>query len=130
MRPSSFVSAQSEPFSTPDEGLKSAQSSLTENARLAVVADEARLFEQDGGGVDDVGPLLLEQGVVFGVVRVHRVQRRAAEHPDVEVGVAEPEKADERSQDSLVPCEKNRWGKLTTGPPRRDSARCRGRSRR
>ena len=110
----------------------------TEDARLAVVPDEARLLEHDGGRVDDVGALLLEERVVFAVARVDAVERRRAEHADVQVRVAEPATDEARGESVTVAQEhehehereEERKRGRTTGRPRRGCGRCRGRSRR
>ena len=59
-----------------------------EGPTFLVVLDEVALAELSGCSVDEVCPLLVQQPVALQVLRVHSVQLRGSQHPDVEVGVA------------------------------------------
>ena len=55
---------------------------------LLVIFDEAMLVKGGGGGVDEVGPPLLQPGVSFYLVWVNSVQLGFPQHADVQIGVA------------------------------------------
>ena len=160
MRPSSLVSArqahEQETFATgatttaslarrSKEEERKTKSKRTEHPTPPVVPDQSTLLQQYGGGVYNIGALLLEERVVFLVVRVDRVERGGAEHADVEVGVAEPvggrrgeyecEKRKERKEmregrEKGKARAEGKEGKRTIEPPRHGCGWCRGRSQR
>mmetsp|Transcript_1476 Transcript_1476/g.4618 ORF Transcript_1476/g.4618 Transcript_1476/m.4618 type:complete len:419 (+) Transcript_1476:3107-4363(+) len=67
-----------------------AQVGHLQRAALAVVAHQLGAVEQRGGGVHQVAQPLAQLGVGLRLLDAHAVQLRAAQHADVQVGVAEP----------------------------------------